>query len=59
MQGRKWQEGPVAEELYLDADVAVGGGYGASKYVAERVSVSSSESSRAQMIKRRIPDREM
>jgi nucleoside-diphosphate-sugar epimerase len=31
--------GPFPEELQLDANVAVGSGYGESKYVSERVSI--------------------
>jgi nucleoside-diphosphate-sugar epimerase len=33
--------GPFPEELQLDASVAVGNGYGESKYVSERVSIST------------------
>jgi hypothetical protein len=31
-------KGPVPEEIILDANLAVGNGYGESKYVCERVS---------------------
>ncbi|KAF7340995.1 Acetyl-CoA synthetase-like protein [Mycena sanguinolenta] len=34
--------GPFPEELQLDANIAVGGGYGEAKYVCERILASSS-----------------
>ena len=40
-QGWDPKRGPFPEELQLDADVAVGNGYGESKYVSERVSSST------------------
>ncbi|KAJ7496484.1 putative aminoadipate reductase, partial [Mycena latifolia] len=40
-QGWDFKHGPFPEELQLDADVAVGNGYGESKYVSERILASS------------------
>ena len=36
-QGRYIKEGPVPETVLLDASMAVGNGYGESKYIVERV----------------------
>ncbi|KAJ7865231.1 putative aminoadipate reductase [Mycena leptocephala] len=40
-QGWDQNLGPFPEELQLDADVAVGNGYGESKYVSERILAAS------------------
>ncbi|KAJ7443002.1 putative aminoadipate reductase [Mycena latifolia] len=40
-QGWDQKLGPFPEELQLDADVAVGNGYGESKYVSERILAAS------------------
>ncbi|KAJ7636836.1 putative aminoadipate reductase [Roridomyces roridus] len=40
-QGWDRTRGPFPEELQLDADVAVGNGYGESKYVSERILAAS------------------
>ncbi|KAJ7683143.1 hypothetical protein B0H17DRAFT_1205376 [Mycena rosella] len=40
-QGWDPKLGPFPEELQLDADVAVGSGYGASKYISERILAAS------------------
>ncbi|KAJ7696821.1 acetyl-CoA synthetase-like protein [Mycena rosella] len=40
-QGWDPKVGPFPEELQLDADVAVGNGYGESKYVSERILAAS------------------
>ncbi|KAJ7488848.1 putative aminoadipate reductase [Mycena latifolia] len=40
-QGWDQKRGPFPEELQLDADVAVGSGYGESKYVSERILAAS------------------
>jgi nucleoside-diphosphate-sugar epimerase len=38
-QGWDQNRGPFPEELQLDENVAVGSGYGESKYVSERVNI--------------------
>ncbi|KAJ6601010.1 putative aminoadipate reductase [Mycena vulgaris] len=40
-QGWDLKLGPFPEELQLDADVAVGNGYGESKYISERILAAS------------------
>ncbi|KAJ7052216.1 putative aminoadipate reductase [Mycena amicta] len=40
-QGWDQSKGPVPEELQLDAGVAVGNGYGESKYISERILAAS------------------